>query len=246
MRNAIQSKAAVLTAAFVFSAPIFAQTNVAKPFAQKIQVPSTKEELVNEKPEAKAPAKAATKAAPQVEEAPIETDSSTAPAPRRLHQHSFGVGLGETFLLGKYSDYGKDKITMDLFYTYAASYSFDLIMNAHYSTHEDDREEIKVMGLNGGIKSRLFEFDNFSPFIMGGLGFYAPRAYRKAGGDYEWSSQKITFGANFGGGVDLRLNDQWTVGALGQLHWPFKVEQNDGPDVKGYYFKLLLTLAYSF
>jgi len=237
MRNAIQSKAAVLAAAFVFSTPLFAQT---KPFAPKIQTPTTKDELVNkEKPTAKTEAPAAA-------EAPVEVESSTAPAPRRLHQHSFGVGLGETFLLGKYSDYGKDKITMDLFYTYAASYSFDLMINAHYSTHEDDREEIKVMGLNGGIKSRLFEFDNFSPYILGGLGFYAPRAYRKAGGNYEWSSQKVTFGTNFGGGVDLRLNDQWTVGALGQLHWPFKVEQNDGPDVKGYYFKLMLTLAYSF
>jgi hypothetical protein len=240
MRNAIQSKAAVLTAAFVFSTTLLAQT---KPFAPKIQTPTTKDELVNkEKPEAKAPAKAESPAA----EAPIETDSSVAPAPRRLHQHSIGVGLGETFLLGKYSDYGEDKITADLLYTYAASYSFDVLVNAHYSTHEDNREEIKVMGITGGIKSRLFEFDNFSPFITGGLGFYAPRARRNVGGNMRWSSQKVTFGTHFGGGVDLRLNDQWTVGALGTLHWPFKVEQGQGPDVKGYYFKLLLTLAYSF
>jgi opacity protein-like surface antigen len=240
MRNASFNKAAVLAAAFLFSSPLFAQN---KPFAPKIKTPSTKDELVGEEKTAAPAAKSAPET--KVEEAPV-VESSASPSPRRLQQHSFGIGLGETFLLGKYGDYGEDKITMDLFYTYAASYSFDLVVNAHYSTHKDDSEQMKVMGLNGGIKSRLFEFDNFSPFVLGGLGFYAPRAKRKVGGDYEWSDQKLTFGANFGGGVDLRLNDQWTVGALGQLHWPFKIKQDDGPDVKGYYFKLLVTLAYSF
>ncbi|MBY0515658.1 MAG: porin family protein [Bacteriovoracaceae bacterium] len=235
MRNSIYKKVAASVATFLFTAPLLAQT---KPFAPKIQTPSTKEELVSkEKPVAEKP-KEAEKSEPQV--------SANAPAPRRLRQHSFGVGLGETFLLGKYADYGQDKITMDLLYSYAASYSFDVLVNAHWSEHKDKSEKMRVMGLNAALKSRLFEFDNFSPYVLGGLGFYAPRAYRNVNGSNKWSEQKITFGANFGGGVDLRLNDEWTVGALGQLHWPFTAKQDNGPDVKGYYFKLLLTLAYSF
>jgi hypothetical protein len=236
MRNPIQLKVATSVATFLFSASIFAQTP--KPFAPKIQTPSTKEELVTKEP-AKAEAEVKTPAKE------TETENNSGPAPRRLQLHTFGVGLGETFLMGNYAKHGEDKITMDLFYAYAASYSFDVLVNAHWSTHEDKRERMRVAGLNAAIKSRLFEFDNFSPFVMGGLGFYAPRAKRYVGGDLKKSEQKITFGPNFGGGADLRLNDQWTIGALGQLHWPFSIEQDNQSDLKGYYFKLLLTIAYS-
>lgn len=239
MRNPIQLKVAASVATFLFSASLLAQTQQ-KPFAPKIQTPSTKEELVT-----KEPAKVEAEVKTPAKEAKAETESSAAPAPRRLQLHTFGVGLGETFLMGNYAKHGEDKITMDIFYAYAASYSFDVLVNAHWSTHEDKRERMRVAGLNAAIKSRLFEFDNFSPFVMGGLGFYVPRAKRYVGGDLKKSEQKVTFGPNFGGGADLRLNDQWTIGALGQLHWPFSIKQDDQSDLKGYYFKLLLTLAYS-
>lgn len=231
-------KVAASVATFLFSTSLLAQTQ--KPFAPKIQTPATKEELVT-----KEPVKAEAEVKTPAKESKVESESSSAPAPRRLQLHTFGVGLGETFLMGNYAKHGEDKITMDLFYAYAASYSFDVLVNAHWSTHEDKRERMRVAGLNAAIKSRLFEFDNFSPFVMGGLGFYAPRAKRYVGGDLKKSEQKLTFGPNFGGGADLRLNDQWTVGALGQLHWPFSIKQDDQSDLKGYYFKLLLTLAYS-
>jgi opacity protein-like surface antigen len=167
-------------------------------------------------------------------------------SPRRLRQHGLGFGLGQTFLLGDYSDHGDDKITFDLLYSYAASYSFDLLLNAHLSEHERQREKMRTMGLSTSIKARLVEYDNFSPYVLGGLGFYAPRTYREAGDSLEWSKQKITFGLNFGGGVDLRLNDHYIVGLLGQMHWPFTIRQDEGSDVKGYYFKLLITGMYQF
>ncbi|MBA2405814.1 MAG: hypothetical protein H0V66_13645 [Bdellovibrionales bacterium] len=172
--------------------------------------------------------------------------SNSGASPRRLHQHGLGLGLGETFLLGNYSKYGEDKITLDLLYSYAASYSFDLLVNAHMSEHKDKSERMKVMGLTGSIKARFVEYDNFSPFFLGGLGFYAPQAKREVNGTYEWSDRKVTFGLNFGGGVDLRLNDHYVVGVLGQMHSPFKIEQDEGSDVKGYYFKLLITGMYLF
>ncbi|MFP5457762.1 MAG: outer membrane protein [Bacteriovoracia bacterium] len=234
MRNPILKKVAASVATFLFCTPLLAQT--AKPFASKVQTPSTKEELVSKEP--------APKKVEAVEEAPSR--SSAAPAARQLHLHSFGLGLGQTFLLGNYADHGDNKIAMDLLYAYAASYSFDLLINAHWSEHQSDKEKLRVMGLNGSIKSRLFEFDNFSPYVLGGLGFYAPKAKRFEAGRLQKTDDKITFGANFGGGVDLRLNDDWTVGALGQLHWPFSMKQSNQSALKGYYFKLLLTLAYSF
>lgn len=258
MRNSILKKATVCTVAFLFLTPALAQ----KPFAPKISTPSTTEEVVNETAADKAAAEAPAKAAPKrglppakkintpsevAHDEAVEADSSSsAPSPRGIHTHSLGAGIGQTVLLGNYSKYGDDKIAMDLFYAYAASYSFDVLVNAHWSKHQDKGEKMVVKGVSASIKSRLFEFDNFSPFVLGGLGFYAPRAQRRGGGTKTWTDEKITFGLNFGGGVDLRLNESWTIGAMGQMHWPFAVKQDSGSDLKGYYFKMLLTLMYTF
>ena len=42
----------------------------------------------------------------------------------------WGLGLGQTFLTGDFGKNGEDSITVDLYYKYKASYSFDLIVNA--------------------------------------------------------------------------------------------------------------------
>lgn len=207
--------------------------------AQTIKTPNTKKQLVEDK-------SISDQEKDEDESKTSRISSSSSVSPRRLHQHGLGFGLGETFLLGKYSKYGEDKITMDLFYSYAASYSFDLLLNAHVSEHKDKSERMKVMGLTSSIKARFVEYDNFSPFFLGGLGFYAPQAKRVVNGDNEWSDRKITFGLNFGGGLDLRLNEHYVVGLLGQMHWPFEVRQDEGSNIKGYYFKLLITGMYLF
>lgn len=251
MRNLILKEATVSAVVFLFVLPVFAQ----RPFAPKIATPSTQEELVDKEP---APAKPAAPAkvglpAPRKINTPSEqahdeavAADSTAPSPRGIHTHSIGGGLGQTFLLGNYAKYGEDKITLDLFYAYAASYSFDILVDLHWSKHQDKGEKMITKGVATSIKSRLFEFDNFSPFVLGGLGFYSPRAQRRTSTGKKWTDEKLTFGLNFGGGVDLRLNEHWTVGALGQMHWPFAVKQDDQSDLKGYYFKMLLTLMYTF
>lgn len=208
----------------------------------KIKTPNTKKQLGDDKSAATEPK--------EVTEEPKEevygTKETAGATPRKLHQHGLGLGLGETFLLGKYSKYGEDKITMDILYSYAASYSFDLLVNAHMSEHKDRNERMKVMGLTASIKARFVEYDNFSPYFLGGLGFYSPQAKRVVNGDNEWSDRKITFGLNFGGGVDLRLNEHYVVGILGQMHCPFEVQQDEGSDIEGYYFKLLITGMYLF
>ena len=229
---------ATLVVASFFSTTLLAQSAAPKAFTPKIKTPNTKQELKVTEPAAKA------------EEAPQETSSSSpsmqSASPRQLRKHGVGIGLGQTFLLGNYADYGHSKITADLLYTYAASYSFDILVDAHYSQHKSSKEKMKLMGLNGAIKARLFEFDNFSPFVLGGLGFYAPQAKRNIGGTQKWSEQKLGFGMNFGGGLDLRLNDHYVVGILGQVHWPFTIKQDNQSDLKGYYFKLLITGIYLF
>ncbi len=220
--------------AMSFFSPCFSFAQEQKAFTPQIKTPNTNQELTTKED---VPARQGRE---EREATPIPTSAGSM---RRLRQHGLGLGLGQTFLLGNYGKYGDDKITMDVLYSYAASYSFDLLVNAHSSSHKDDSgDRMRVMGLTSSIKARMIEYDNFSPFVLGGLGFYAPKA--KRGG--EETSQKVTFGLNFGGGLDLRLNDSYVVGVLGQMHWPFKVEQNNQSDLKGYYFKLLITGMYLF
>jgi hypothetical protein len=214
-----------------------AQTEEPKAFTPKIKTPDTKKEYSGN--ETSQPAEEAPEERPA---RPMQTSGS----PRRLQQHGLGLGLGQTFLLGNYGKHGNDKITLDILYSYAASYSFDLLVNAHMSDHKDKGEKVKLRGLTSSIKGRLVEFDNLSPYFLGGLGFYAPQLRRVQGGSTEWSTQKVTFGLNFGGGVDLRLNDHYVIGVMAQVHWPFNIEQEGQSDVKGYYTKLLITGMYLF
>lgn len=234
--------AAFAAMCFLSHTTSLAQANQPKAFTPKIKTPNTSSEL--SEPEIK---KSNLVLEREAEDKASNEASHHAGAPRRLRQHGLGLGLGQTFLLGNYGKYGDDKITADLFYSYAASYSFDLLVNAHMSEHKNENEKMKVMGLTGSIKGRFVEYDNLSPYFLGGLGFYAPRAKRNTDtGKAKWSDQKVTFGLNFGGGVDLRLNEHYIVGVLGQMHWPFKVQQENQSDLKGYYFKLLITGMYLF
>lgn len=212
-----------------------------KPFSPKISTPDTSKELANENP-------TSTNRVEEREVPPLPVGRSTnSAAPRRLQQHGLGFGLGQTFLFGNYGRHGNDKIGVDFLYSYAASYSFDLLVNAHMAEMKDERERMKVRGLSASIKGRLVEFDNLSPYFLGGLGFYAPQAKRvQPDNSTKWTKQKVVFGLNFGGGLDLRLNDNYVVGVMAQLHWPFKAQQENQDDLKGYYMKLLITGMYLF
>jgi opacity protein-like surface antigen len=159
---------------------------------------------------------------------------------RQVQSHAIGIGLGQTFLFGDFNNNGDEKITTDFFYSYAASYSFDLLLNAHFSTHSYQERELWLRGVAISIKGRSFEYDAFSPFVLGGLGFYQPQY---SDGD-KVSDQKQTFGFNAGAGVDLRLNDKIVIGVLGQYHNPFEIKQDNMTNVRGSYFKLLLTAMY--
>lgn len=220
-------------AAMSFSLPSYSQE---KAFSPKIKTQDTGADLVDSAPAT----------TPSVQEPKAIKEYPLSSAPRRLQRHGLGLGVGQTFLLGGYGKHGDSSITADLLYSYAASYSFDLLVNAHFSQHKDDNERMKLLGTSAGIKARLVEYDNFSPYVVGGVGFYAPRAKRQRSTGTEWSSQKVTFGVNFGAGVDLRLNEEWVVGLLAQLHAPFVVEQDGQKDLRGYYAKLMFTGMYQF
>lgn len=164
-----------------------------------------------------------------------------------LKVHSLGLGLGQTFLQGNFDNRGEDKITWDVYYTYSASFSFDMIANYHLSTHSYRGEKVKVQGIDFGIKSKFFQFDEFSPFAMGGLGFYYPKEQRiTSNGESITSEGKFVFGMHMGAGVELRLNKKFIMGMLFHYHDPFDVPQEYGPSISGSYTKLLLTVLYSF
>jgi opacity protein-like surface antigen len=178
------------------------------------------------------------------------TDAATAPripGNSGQHPHSIGIGLGQTFLNSDFGDFGGDQITWDLYYTYAASHSFDFMANFHISSHDLKLNNTKLAGLAMGVKAKVLQFDAFSPFIIGGLGFYQPRLTRTINNQLVESESKLVFGFNLGAGADLRLNDRFSIGVAGHLHNPFDVKQENGSeDVEGSYFKLIITGFYHF
>ncbi len=179
---------------------------------------------------------------------------ATPPVPDNLHggdtyeikSHSLGVGLGQTFLFGDFGENGVDQITTDLYYNYTASYSFDMMANFHYSYHEFQNRHAQLLGANIGIKSKLYHFDEFSPFLIAGLGFYYPQVRRMILGQLVESDRRLTFGVNFGAGAQLRLNSSFTIGTILHYHLPFEIKQENGPGIFGPYCKLLITVMYSF
>jgi opacity protein-like surface antigen len=177
------------------------------------------------------------------QEVKAETKKIMTSTQREIQKHSLGLGLGQTFLFGKFEKKGENKVTTDILYSYTASYSFDLLLNFHYSEHEHKDMKVILRGYTMSIKARSYEFDAFSPFILGGLGFYMPQIKNADG---ETSEAKYTFGFNAGAGADLRLNRQVVVGILTQFHKPFEIKQDETENVTGSYFKLLLTAMYLF
>ncbi len=167
--------------------------------------------------------------------------------PGQLKKHSIGLGLGQTFLHGDLGDLGDDQVTFtDFFYQYSASHSFALLGNFHFSNHDEGATEASLMGVNASFKANMFQFDSFTPYALGGLGFYWPKVERFINGRLTSSETKTVFGYNLGAGIDLKLNDQFSVGALLQFHNPFDADQNGAPKVEGSYTKFLLTLFYTF
>ena len=162
------------------------------------------------------------------------------------YQHAVGIGVGQTFLAGDYGRNGQDAISADIFYNYKASYTFDLLANFHYWKFEDGKKKVTLPGLALGIKSKFFQFDGFSPYVVAGLGFYRPYATRDLNGTFVETDKKLVFGSHFGVGTDLALNDEVAVGILAHYHNPFDVKQEVGGDLEGSYFKLMFTLYYYF
>ena len=167
-------------------------------------------------------------------------------APSSLKGHSFGVGLGQTFLHGDFSKNGQNSITVDAYYEYKASYSFDLLINGHFSGHSLGEKESTITGIAAGIKGKVMNFDAFTPYFVGGLGFYLPSVTRIIEDAIIESKSKLTFGTHFGLGADLDLNEKYTIGLLAHVHNPFDVDQELEPEVEGFYYKVLFTLFYKF
>jgi hypothetical protein len=88
-----------------------------------------------------------------------------------ISKHSWGVGIGQTFLFRDFADNGDDGVTMDLFYSYDASKTFDFLVNYHRSKHTYQGNRTSLNGLTASVKSKIFDFDSFAPFLLGGLGF---------------------------------------------------------------------------
>jgi hypothetical protein len=166
--------------------------------------------------------------------------------PGAIHKHSLGIGIGQTFLRSDLSANGNDKITPDIYYNYSASYSFDFVANFHYSKHTFLNRESTAKGMALAIKGKGFQLDAFSPFVLGGFGFYLPSAKRIYNGVPTDTRTQLVFGVNVGVGGELRLNNQVTVGVMAHYHDPFDVRQDVGDKLESSYMKLLIIASYTF
>ncbi len=163
-----------------------------------------------------------------------------------LKKHSYGIGIGQMFLRGGFADHGSNQMTIDLYYNYSVSYTFDLLTNMHYNELDKKGESLITKGLTTAVKFKLYQIDEFAPFVMAGLGIYAPTEERLVDGDLTKTEAEPVMGWNAGAGADLRLNNKVMIGMLVHYHDPFDIEQDVGSNVKGAYTKLLVTLLYSF
>ncbi|MFA6236772.1 MAG: hypothetical protein WC635_05540 [Bacteriovorax sp.] len=226
MLNKILKNVLIVTPVFLagvsFSAPAFSQEKQIKPNIHELTGEETAKKVNNNIPDA------------------------SERIPGSIHKHSVGLGVGQTFLRSDLGANGNDKITPDIYYSYSASYSFDFVANLHYSKHEYLNRDATIRGLALAIKGKGFQFDAFSPFVLGGFGFYIPAATRIINGVPTETRSQLVFGVNLGAGVELRLNDEATVGVIAHYHDPFDVRQDVGPELEGSYMKLLIIASYTF
>ena len=164
--------------------------------------------------------------------------------PGRTNQHYIGIGIGQTFLRSGFEENGYDSITIDGYFGYSASHSFEAYSNIHYSSHRYLSQRVYLTGVAFGIKAHAYKFDSFAPFVLGGLGFYHPKERRVVNGTLLETNSKLAFGTNFGAGVELRLNPQAGVGIIIHYHNPFDIRQDNQPKIEGSYYKLLITAQY--
>ncbi len=214
--------APVLMTGVLFLNPAFAQAQM-KPNIGNLTSEKTAQKVNNNIPEA--------------------SENEEERIPGGLNKHSIGIGVGQTFLRSDFHEHGTDKITPDLYYNYSASYSFDFNANLHYSKHKYQNRDVTIRGLALAIKGKGFQFDAFSPFVLGGFGFYMPKATRIGTGP---TRSQLVFGMNLGAGVELRLNSEASVGIIAHYHDPFDVRQEVGSDLEGSYMKLLIIASYTF
>ncbi len=163
-----------------------------------------------------------------------------------INLHSVGLAIGQTFLHGDFSDNGENQVTFDGYYDYTASHSFDFVANAHFSKHKFHNLYTQINGLAFSIKGKIFQFDSFAPFIMGGLGFYMPKQKRIIDGQNRESESKITLGTNLGVGTELELNRHFKLWLVIHHHNPFDIKQEVGTEIEGRYTKLLMAGFYTF
>jgi hypothetical protein len=174
------------------------------------------------------------------------SDQNESRIPGEIRKHSLGIGLGQTFLNSDFHDHGTDKITPEIYYNYSASYTFDFMANFHWSNHKYIDKNVTIKGVALSIKGKGYQFDAFSPFVVGGLGFYEPEATRTINGVSTKTREQLVFGTNLGAGVELRLNSEYVVGVIAHYHNPFSVRQEVNGDLDGSYFKLLILGMYTF
>lgn len=164
-------------------------------------------------------------------------------------RHMVGVGLGQAFLIGDYSDWGQDALAFDLYYNFKSSFMFQLVANLHAHKFTFNKESFTTKSFNIGVKAKIFDYDKFAPFFGGGFGFYFPSADRilsASSSNVTESGSQSVFGLNAFIGLDLDLSKRFSISFMSHLHKPFTASPEKQPDISGAYMKLLIVPYFKF
>ncbi len=187
-----------------------------------------------------------TPAARPVEPQTAAPEKSSVSSPSDYLRHSLTLAFGQSYLFGDFSDLGEEKVIIDLFYHYRASYIFQFQLNIHSHEFNMNGQSIRLSSANAAIKAKLYDFDSFAPYVFGGLGLYWPEAERFLSSTLTNTDSNTSMGLNGGAGMDLFLNQKFATGFMLHYHLPFRAKYDNQPSLSGHYMKLLVTLTYSF
>lgn len=160
----------------------------------------------------------------------------------KIDKHTVMLGVGQTFLTGdEFNYFGSDSLTLDFFYIYTPNKSkpFDLVSNFHWHNLKNRNRELNIRSTNFSFRYKFTQFQEFKPYLMGGLGFYNLQSSRN-------EKSKTVLGNTLGAGVDLNLNKNLTIGLNLQHHNPFDATFNTGRTLDGSYNKIMLTIGWGF
>lgn len=171
------------------------------------------------------------------------SESRSAPKmPFSPDSHNLGIAVGQTFLMGGPTQAG-DALGFQGQYTYGVSRLLGFDSSLGRSSHRSG--EYSITSVRGGARVHLGHYDQMVPYLQAGVGFFKP----SLSNPNETTYTSILFGVYAGGGLDLRISDQFFFGAVGNINQVFgsqRVVANRSVNLGGSSLQFMGRVGYTF